>query len=394
MKNIIIGLSLNFIFLSTYSYGQFIEKTYDAYNSITYIKQDRDNINLNIGVCDNDEKFNLRVDDKGNALNIVSTKPLQLTDVGCNNILNPNQISSLIGFKNVGGVLLNDSSYSISGQLKNYTTLLLKRYQTNGKLKDSITLNNPFPSATFNSITPYGKSNFILTINQGKPSNPLIGYIIYNKNFEEISRKAIKVDSKDPSPYCTVFVARNETDLYLYQASAANCSFKKIHKLVRDSVVWSQDISIPPAADCILTSLKENLRGDKLIASIILTRKEQKVVNFIIDANKAIPFLENNPGLIIFSSHKAAFGANNDVYMAQLVPIYAPTSRTPESVALEISRYNLDGRLLKSKRYFTTSYKDASSLPSITDILVSSNGALFLVGARNGKAWFFRDNSL
>jgi hypothetical protein len=84
---------------------------------------------------------------------------------------------------------------------------------------------------------------------------------------------------------------------------------------------------------------------------------------------------------------KTTFGPNNEVYFARVIDYNTVNSPVPNRSALEVLQFDANQNRKSQKRYFDTPKRDTDTLPQVEDMLVATNGTLYVAGARLKKTW-------
>ncbi len=293
-----------------------------------------------------------------------------------------------------------DVQLSDKGVLKFRTTqygdtLIVSKYKENGRLSFQKTTTKRTISRFQQKIMPYQNGGYIAAYITYPPVGKTfstIGYLIYDEKGNEIAQKT--VDSLvDASPSALLLEGANATDFYILQGTDTQCGKYKLHKLSRTTKVWTTALNYDLGCHMMqLESFAINPQNSRLGLLFVGTSNETFNNYFMVNNTTGvlIPTTFDIANRVQFNA-KTAFGRNDEVYFARIVDYNTVDSPEPDRSVLEILQFDANQNPKPTKRYFDSPKTNTASLPQLEDMLIATDGTLYLTGARLRKTWLLTE---
>jgi ribosomal protein L21E len=274
-------------------------------------------------------------------------------------------------------------------------TLIASKYRDNGRMSFQKTTIKQSISRFQQKLIPYQNGGYIATYITYPPAgktHTVVGYIIYDVNGNEIAQRTI--DSLvDASPTVLLLEGANPTEFYILQGSDAQCGKYKLHKLSRTTKFWTTPLNYDFGCHLMqLESFAINNQNTRLGLLFVGNSKVTFNTYFMVDnaTGALIPTTFDMSTRVRYNA-KTAFGRNNEVYFARVIDYNTANSPVPDRSALEVLQFDANQNQKSSKRYFDTPKRNTDTLPQLEDMLVATDGTLYLTGSRLKKTWLLAD---
>ncbi len=274
-------------------------------------------------------------------------------------------------------------------------TLIASKYQENGRMSfQKITVKKTI-SRFQQKLIHYEKGGYIATYITYPPAgktHSVIGYIIYDANGNEIAQRTL--DSLvDASPTALLLDGATETDFYILQGTDTQCGKYKLHKMSRTTKVWTTTLNYDAGCHFMqLESFAINNQNTRLGLLFVGRSKENFNTYFMVNngTGALIPTSFDLATRVRYNA-KTSFGRNNEVYFARVIDYNTVNSPVSDRSVLELLQFDANQNPKSSKRYFDTRKTATDTLPQLEDMLVTTDGTLYLTGSRLKKTWLLTD---